>query len=97
MASQLGDADNVGGCHAGGVAAFFVECVGRLDTRGNSPRYRRLEILLRHAIERGVLSPGEGLPPERDLALAYGVSRTVCHSHWSIQRSPQHASGHCWK
>lgn len=70
-------ADESGSCHAAGVAASFVECVGRLDTRGNSPRYRRLEILLRHAIERGVLSPGEGLPPERDLALAYGVSRTT--------------------
>ena len=42
---------------------------------GSGPLYRRLEERLRHAIESGVLKPEQALPPERDLAEAFELSR----------------------
>ena len=56
---------------------MFVERVGKLDTRSGSPLYLQLQRLLRSAIERHVLAPDEALPPERDLAEAYNVSRVT--------------------
>ena len=56
---------------------MFVERVGSLPTGDSAPLYLQLERVLRHAIERGVLHPDEALPPERDLAEAYGVSRVT--------------------
>lgn len=56
---------------------MFVDRVGRLDDRSSSPLYLQLQRVLRSAIERQVLSPDEALPPERDLADAYGVSRVT--------------------
>jgi DNA-binding LacI/PurR family transcriptional regulator len=40
-----------------------------------SVKYQRLAQDLRQAITGGRLQPGEGLPPERDLAKSHGVSR----------------------
>lgn len=56
---------------------MFVERVGKLDSQSGSPLYLQLQRVLRSAIERHVLSPDEALPPERDLAEAYNVSRVT--------------------
>lgn len=56
---------------------MFVERVGKLDSHGSAPLYLQLQRVLRSAIERHVLSPDEALPPERDLAEAYKVSRVT--------------------
>src|SRR5579872_4999262 len=56
---------------------MFVERVGKLDGRSGAPLYLQLQRLLRSAIETHILSPDEALPPERDLAEAYGVSRVT--------------------
>ncbi|WP_259780127.1 GntR family transcriptional regulator [Aestuariispira ectoiniformans] len=42
-----------------------------------SPLYRRLKNGIRKAIEQGVLSPDDALPPERDLAQKLEVSRVT--------------------
>lgn len=56
---------------------MFIERVGTLDSEGGAPLYLQLQRLLRSAIERHVLGPDEALPPERDLAEAYNVSRVT--------------------
>ena len=56
---------------------MFVERVGKLDSRSGAPLYLQLQRVLRSAIESHVLSPDEALPPERDLAEAYNVSRVT--------------------
>ena len=56
---------------------MFVDRVGRLDSRSSAPLYLQLQRVLRSAIERQVLSPDEALPPERELADAYNVSRVT--------------------
>ena len=56
---------------------MFVERVGKLDERSGAPLYLQLQRVLRSAIERHVLAPDEALPPERDLAEAYNVSRVT--------------------
>jgi GntR family transcriptional regulator len=56
---------------------MFVDRVGRLDSRSSAPLYLQLQRMLRSAIERQVLSPDEALPPERELAEAYDVSRVT--------------------
>jgi GntR family transcriptional regulator len=56
---------------------MFVDRVGRLDSRSSAPLYMQLQRVLRSAIERQVLSPDEALPPERELAEAYDVSRVT--------------------
>ncbi|HJP67294.1 MAG TPA: GntR family transcriptional regulator, partial [Sphingomicrobium sp.] len=56
---------------------MFVERVGKLDSRSGAPLYLQLQRILRSAIESHVLSPDEALPPERDLAEAYNVSRVT--------------------
>ena len=56
---------------------MFVERVGKLSDRGGAPLYLQLQRVLRSAIERHVLAPDEALPPERDLAEAYKVSRVT--------------------
>ena len=43
--------------------------------RAAGPLYRRLQRALREAIETSVLGPQDALPPERDLAADFGVSR----------------------
>ncbi len=56
---------------------MFVERVGVLKAGDSAPLYLQLQRVLRDAIERQVLQPDEALPPERDLAEAYGVSRVT--------------------
>lgn len=56
---------------------MFVDRVGRLESRSSAPLYLQLQRVLRSAIERQVLSPDEALPPERELASAYSVSRVT--------------------
>ncbi|MCX4806859.1 winged helix-turn-helix domain-containing protein [Streptomyces sp. NBC_01214] len=48
---------------------------GRLA--GPGPPYRRLAAALRGAVRTGDLAPGDGLPAERPLAAALGVSRAT--------------------
>lgn len=56
---------------------MFIDRVGRLEPESGAPLYRQLQRMLRSAIERNVLAPDEALPPERDLAEAYKVSRVT--------------------
>ena len=56
---------------------MFVDRVGKLDSRSGAPLYVELQRLLRSAIERHVLAPDEALPPERELADAYKISRVT--------------------
>jgi GntR family transcriptional regulator len=56
---------------------MFVERVGKLDSQSGAPLYLKLQRVLRSAIERHVLAPDEALPPERELADAYKVSRVT--------------------
>jgi GntR family transcriptional regulator len=56
---------------------MFVERVGKLDSANGAPLYLQLQRVLRSAIERHVLAPDEALPPERELAEAYKVSRVT--------------------
>lgn len=46
-----------------------------LDPSSSQPLYQQLQRALREAIERGVLSPDDALPSERQLAADLGVSR----------------------
>jgi GntR family transcriptional regulator len=47
--------------------------IGALGDAG--PLYRRVQDALRGAIETSLLKPQDALPPERDLAADFGVSR----------------------
>jgi GntR family transcriptional regulator len=49
--------------------------VGRLDEGSRLPLYQQLQRALRQAIESHVLGPDDALPPERDLAADFSVSR----------------------
>jgi GntR family transcriptional regulator len=51
------------------------EVVGRLDGSSSLPLYQQLQRVLRQAIETHVLAADDALPPERDLALDFNVSR----------------------
>ena len=51
------------------------EAVGKLDQTSSLPLYQQLQRALRHAIESRVLGPDDALPPERDLADDFSVSR----------------------
>ena len=53
--------------------ASLAERVGTIE--GPGPLYRRLHDALRAAIETSILSPQDALPPERDLAADFAVSR----------------------
>jgi GntR family transcriptional regulator len=53
----------------------FSETIGRLDEQGRAPLYQQLQRALRSAIAKNVLAPDEALPPERDLADEFSVSR----------------------
>ena len=55
--------------------ATVVELIGKLDEQGRAPLYQKLRRVLRGAIEDNRLAADEALPPERDLAAAFGVSR----------------------
>jgi GntR family transcriptional regulator len=49
--------------------------VGKLDEHNDLPLYQQLQRVLRQAIETRVLGPDDALPPERDLASDFSVSR----------------------
>ena len=53
----------------------FSELVGGLDSTARGPLYRQLQHVLRQAITEIRLAADEALPPERDLAEEFGVSR----------------------
>jgi len=53
----------------------FIDTVGRLVSDDPAPLYMQLQKILRDAIVSRVISPEAAIPPERDLAEEYGVSR----------------------
>jgi GntR family transcriptional regulator len=53
----------------------FSQTVGALNTDDHSPLYIRLQKLLRDAITQRVLAQDSAIPPERELAEEYAVSR----------------------
>ena len=53
----------------------LADRLGALEHAGGGALYRRLQRSLRDAIMEGVLKPEDSLPPERDLATDFGVSR----------------------
>ena len=53
----------------------FEQILGALDETSSLPRYKQLQRTLRQAIETRVLGPDDALPPERDLATDFNVSR----------------------
>jgi GntR family transcriptional regulator len=55
--------------------ATLAQRIGPLDDGDHRPLYQQLERALREAIESGQLAPDDALPPERDLAADFGVSR----------------------
>lgn len=59
----------------GDAVPAFAQLIGSLDERGRGPLYQKLQQALREAIQNRVLAPDEALPPERDLAEEFDVSR----------------------
>ena len=55
--------------------AALSQTVGKLDEASRLPLYQQLQRALRGAIETRVLGPDDALPPERDLAADFNVSR----------------------
>jgi GntR family transcriptional regulator len=51
------------------------QILGKLDGSSSLPLYLQLQRALRQAIESRVIGPDDALPPERDLALHFQVSR----------------------
>jgi GntR family transcriptional regulator len=57
------------------VAASFSDLIGPLDEESRAPLYQQLRRALREAIADNRLAAEEALPPERELAEEFGVSR----------------------
>jgi GntR family transcriptional regulator len=55
--------------------ASFSEIIGSLEDQGRAPLYQQLQRALRDAITENRLAADDALPPERDLAEEFGVSR----------------------
>ncbi|MGN6375879.1 MAG: GntR family transcriptional regulator [Sphingomonas sp.] len=53
----------------------FSGLIGELAATDRTPLYLQLERRIRKAIEEGVLARTTPLPPERDIAAEYGISR----------------------
>jgi GntR family transcriptional regulator len=53
----------------------FSELVGGLSEQNRAPLYQQLQRALRDAIEDNRLAADEALPPERELAEEFGISR----------------------
>src|ERR1700739_977268 len=51
------------------------QALGGVDESSTLPLYQQLQRALRQAIETRLLSPDDALPPERDLATEFAVSR----------------------
>ncbi|TDF39194.1 GntR family transcriptional regulator [Alteromonadaceae bacterium M269] len=64
-----------------------------LNSQSASPLYIQLDQTLRQAIDNGLLSHGESLPPERTIAESLGISRVTVRK--TIQRLEQ--AGFCEK
>jgi GntR family transcriptional regulator len=58
-----------------GALASFADLIGSLDQQGRAPLYQQLQRALRDAITENRLAADDALPPERDLAEEFGVSR----------------------
>ena len=54
---------------------LLSQTLGPLSAAGNLPLYQQLQRALRDAIDRRILGADDALPPERDLAGEFGVSR----------------------
>jgi GntR family transcriptional regulator len=54
---------------------LLSHAVGKLDETSSLPLYQQLQRAIRQAIETRVLGPDDALPPERDLATDFSVSR----------------------
>ena len=54
---------------------LLSQTVGKLDDQSSLPLYQQLQRALRQAIETRVLGPDDALPPERELAEDFAVSR----------------------
>jgi GntR family transcriptional regulator len=59
----------------GKPVTLLSHAVGRLDEASDLPLYQQLQRALRQVIETRVLGPDDALPPERDLADDFNVSR----------------------
>src|SRR6201985_115983 len=57
------------------IATPLSQSVGRLDESSSLPLYQQLQRALRQAMETRLLSPDDALPPERDRATEFAVSR----------------------
>lgn len=57
------------------MAASFLRLIGELDEQSRAPLYQQLRRALRDAIEDRRLAAEEALPPEREIAEEFGVSR----------------------
>jgi GntR family transcriptional regulator len=55
--------------------ASFADVIGSLEEQGRAPLYQQLQRALRDAIAGNRLAADEALPPERDMAEEFGVSR----------------------
>jgi GntR family transcriptional regulator len=55
--------------------AVLSQRIGKLDQSSGLPLYQQLQRALRRAIESRALGPDDALPPERDLATDFSVSR----------------------
>jgi GntR family transcriptional regulator len=53
----------------------FAKIAGPIGDDGRALLYRRFQDVIRKAIDDRVLKPRDALPPERDLASDYGISR----------------------
>ena len=63
---------------------------GAFHEAGGGPLYLRLSQRIAGEIASGGLAPGQGLPPEREIAALTGLSRvTVCKAVQSLVRSGQ--------
>src|SRR5438309_10840627 len=68
------------------MSAALRRVLGRLDREGR-PAHTQIEERLAEAIAAGELRPGDRLPPERELAERFGVSRmTLRHALESLAR-----------
>lgn len=56
---------------------MFVDQVGALDPASGVPLYLQLQRRLRSAIESNVLTADQALPPEREMAEVFNVSRVT--------------------
>ena len=54
---------------------LLSQAIGPLNGLGNLPLYQQLQRALRDAIDRRLLGADDAIPPERDLAGEFGVSR----------------------